>query len=150
MFANLKVARDTQIPRIEMVAVVCVPAKVADAVGNRVRVAIGVESDEFRKGTAGLQRDDAAQCKLAKETIFGSGRGKVCYEAVAYVLVRVCPFERSVIEILRRADEGGEGAIVQGVREGIVGVQAEILAESFDHLKSEPVINRIAGVVCVI
>ena len=113
MFANLEITGDAQIPGIEMVAVVCVPAKVADAVGNRVRVAIGVESDEFRKGTAGLQRDDAAQRKLAKETIFGSGRGKVGDEAVAYVLVRVCPFERSVIEILRRADEGGESAVRQ-------------------------------------
>ena len=137
MFANLEITGDAQIPRVEMVAVVGVPAKVADAICNGVGVSIGVETDEFRERTARLKSDDAAQLEMTNEAILGSRGSEVGDETVANVLVGVGALKRAVVKILRRADESGEGAIVESVREGVVGVQAEILAESFDHLKSE-------------
>src|ERR1700746_2666852 len=87
---------------------------------------------------------------MTEETILGSRGSEVRNETVTNVLVGVGALKRSVVKILRGADESGEGAIVRGVREGVVGAQAKIFAESLDHLESEPVIDRIARVVRVV
>ena len=56
----------------------------------------------------------------------------------------------AIVEILRCADESGERAVVEGVREGVVGVEVENLVESSIQLQSEAVVIGIAGVVSVI
>ena len=33
----------------------------------------------------------------------------------------------AIVQVLRGADEGGEGAVVERVRERVIGVQAEVL-----------------------
>src|SRR5258707_4835118 len=98
-----------------MVAIVCVPAQVSDAVGHGIRVAIGVESHEHREGPSRLQCDNAAQREVAQETIAGRSRRKVCYESLTHVLVRIRALERAIIEILRRTDEGGKGSVIERV-----------------------------------
>src|SRR5579862_4893285 len=87
---------------------------------------------------------------MAEETVVG-GRGReVRDETVANVLIGVGALERAIVKILRRADESSESAVVESMRERVVGIQAEIPAESFDDLKGEPVIDGISGVIRVI
>lgn len=66
------------------------------------------------------------------------------------ILIGIGALQAAIVEILGRADERGEGAVVERVREGIVRIQRENLLESFGDLQSKAVVNGIAGVVRVI
>src|SRR5947208_5302634 len=110
-----------------MVAVVGVPAQVSNAVGDGIRVAIGVESREHREGPSRLQCDDAAQREVAEETIAGRSRRKVRYESLTHVLVRIRTLPRPIVEVLRRADECGKRSVIERVRESVIRVQVKNL-----------------------
>src|SRR5713226_3580620 len=99
-----------------MVPVVSVPAQVCNAVGDGIRVAIGVEFHEQGERASALQCDNAAQREVAQETIAGRSRRKVCYESLTHVLVRIRALERPIIEVLRGTDEGGKGSVIERVR----------------------------------
>src|SRR5882672_8094292 len=69
---------------------------------------------------------------------------------MANVLVGIRALQRSVIEILRRADKGGEGSIVQGFRERIVGVEPEVLPHLLAGRERQAMVNAAPAVVHVI
>ena|ERR1700719_668265 len=118
-----------------MIAIVGVPAQITDAIGHRVCVAVRVEADEHGKRPSRLRGDDAAERKLAEETVLWRSGSKVCDEAVPNVLVRVGAFERPLVEILRRADESSKRSVIDRVRESVVGIETEVSSESFDCLQ---------------
>src|ERR1700745_3483745 len=130
-----------------MIAIVGIPAQVTDAIGHRVRVAVRVEADEHSERASRLRGDDATERKLAEETVLWRSGSKIGDEAVANVLVRVGAFERTPIEILRRADESGECSVINRVRESVVGIETEVSSESFDCLQGQSVVDRISTVV---
>ena len=150
VLSNLEIARDTKIPRVQMVAVIGVAAEVGDAVGHGVGITIGVESDEHGERTAGLSGDDAAESEMTEEAVVRGGHGKVCDEPLTDILVGVGALERPFVQILGRADERGESTVVNRMRESVVGVQAEDLAPAFDCLQGKAVVIGIAAVVSVI
>src|SRR5271167_4817223 len=133
-----------------MVAVVSVPSEIANAVGDRVCVAVGIKSYELGEGASGLQSDDAAQGEVTKESVVRSRGREVRNETLAYVLVRIRAFQRAIVEVLGRAHERGEGTVVKRVREGIVRVEVENLVKPLDQLQRHTVVNGVPGVICVI
>ena len=74
---DLEVTGDAEIPGIETVAVVGVARNVADAVGNGIGVAVGVEADEGGEGTRGLQVMMLLNAKLRMKESLGPSAVKL-------------------------------------------------------------------------
>src|SRR3984885_13672629 len=133
-----------------IVAVVAVAGRSADAVGYRIGVAVSVEADEESEWSRRLQGDDIAEREIAQEAVFRAFNAEVGDETLTNVLVGIGVFQRAIVEILGRAEERREGAVVECMRPSVISVKGEDSVESFGQLESEAVVIGIAGVVCVI
>src|SRR5271155_508979 len=71
-------------------------------------------------------------------------------EAVFHVLVGKRALLAALRVGLRRTYEGHEGSVIQGLRERVVGVEAEILAEVLVGLQRQSVIDGVSARVGIV
>ena len=97
MLAKEKLARDGQIDGLEIVALVGIARREADAVGHRVGVIVDVVADKDGEGPRRLQGDNAAELEIAKEGVFRSIGGEVGNETMAHVLIGKGAFRGAIV-----------------------------------------------------
>ena len=99
-----------------------------------------------------MNRDNAAEGPVSaqRKTAFGCGCAEVRDKSVTHVLVRIASLGNVVKLILWQVDEGCEVSVVDDMREGVVGIETEILAEPLDTLNRQTVINGIYDIEVVI
>src|SRR5579864_2114979 len=163
---ELEVPPEMEIPGVQRIANIRVPGnhrravthigtvardqRAADAVGcSSGHIVQGVISIEHCERSAGLEGDNAAQRKVADERILWPSRREVRHEAMASILVGVRTFCRVVELVHRKIDERGEVAVVNRVRVGVVGGQAEIL-DALDNRQRSAMIYGVRDVVVVV
>ena len=127
-------AREAQVPRAEVIALIHIARRFAYAIGDGIAVVIGVKADKLGERTRRLHGDNAAELEIAPRAAGGCVQDEIGDEAIANVLVRQGSFEISLLERLRSADERDEGAVIQRLREGVIGVEREIAPDSFLRL----------------
>src|ERR1700685_657459 len=140
VFGQLEVACQAQIERIQWIANVSVPSNGSaairyrsanateppDAIRAQARhVAKGIVAGKQSKRTARLQSNDAAELKVAHETMLGSIGGEVCGQVMSHILVGVGTLG-SIIELIGwQIDEGREISVVDGVGVRVIGGQVK-------------------------
>jgi hypothetical protein len=128
-------ARESEVPRLEAVALVRIPRQVSNPIGSRDSVIVGIETHKQRKRPRTLKGNDVAQYKVPHERIRRARQREVGNEAVTGILVGRSPFQTSAKYILRNTDESRERPVIQGVRKRITGIEDRIFPGRFGQLQ---------------
>src|SRR5208337_3673664 len=122
--------RETNVVRVERVTAIRISRRQPYAIRHGVRVVVNVVAYENCEGPTRLKIQNIAELEILEKSLGRSVGHNVRDEAMPNILYGIRPFQIPFIQILGRADERGERAIVEGVGESVVRIEVEVLAHA--------------------